>query len=106
MKFSKPNKNKFPVINFLKLIPNNNSLFETVLVAANDELVELFLEGKIKYPLIHKYLVKITNMIEFKKYFKKTPKDLNQISNLIDQVRLKIRQLCIKWLLILWKNYT
>ena len=34
---------KFPTVKILKKMPNNDSLFETVIVSANDRLVELFL---------------------------------------------------------------
>ena len=40
---------KFKSIKILDLIPDNDSLFETVIVAANDELVNLFLNNKIKF---------------------------------------------------------
>ena len=40
---------KFPVVKILKLLPSKSSLFETALVAANDELVNLYLKNKIKY---------------------------------------------------------
>ena len=36
------NPKQFPMIKLLSLLPDNNSLFETVIVAANDKLVELF----------------------------------------------------------------
>ena len=49
LELSKPNINQFPVLNILKMIPNKTSLFETILVSANDELVNCYLEGKIKY---------------------------------------------------------
>ena len=32
----------FPMIKLLNYLPDNNSLFETVIIAANDKLVELF----------------------------------------------------------------
>ena len=41
--FTEVDKKKFPVVKILKLLPNDNSLFETVLVTANDLLVDLFL---------------------------------------------------------------
>ena len=40
---------KFNSINILKLIPKKISLFETVLVSANDELVRCYLKKQIKY---------------------------------------------------------
>jgi len=39
LNFSNVNLSKFPSINLLKKIPNNISLFETVLISANDSLV-------------------------------------------------------------------
>ena len=38
------NKKKFPLIKILNKISNKGSLFETVLISANDELVNLFLK--------------------------------------------------------------
>ena len=40
---------KIPTIKILDLLPTKNSLFETVLVSANDTLVNLFLEKRIKF---------------------------------------------------------
>ena len=50
---------KFPIIKVLNKISNNASLFETALVAANDELVDLFLKDKIKFTDISDLLLKI-----------------------------------------------
>ena len=38
---------KFPLLKIIKKLPKNQSLFETILVSANDELVKLFLKQKI-----------------------------------------------------------
>ena len=46
LKFQKIDNNKFPINKILKKIPDNNSLFETILVTANDTLVNLFLKKK------------------------------------------------------------
>ena len=34
--------NKFPIIKILNSLPDKNSLFETIIVSANDALVNLF----------------------------------------------------------------
>jgi 1-deoxy-D-xylulose-5-phosphate reductoisomerase len=81
---------RFPMIKLLKFLPNNHSLFETVIVSANDNLVGLFLENKIKFTDIQKKLFKIINKKEFQKFKKKVPKNINDITNLNDYVRLKI----------------
>ncbi len=86
---------KFPIIKILKKIPNNDSLFETVIVSVNDHLVKMFLEQKISFQDISKYLLKITNMIEFKKYKKLTPKNVEEIEKLNHYVSLNITALCV-----------
>ena len=40
---------KFPIKRLLKMMPKNDSLFETVLVSANDTLVDLFFKKKFKF---------------------------------------------------------
>ena len=95
LELSKPNINQFPVLNLLKKIPNKTSLFETILVSANDELVNCYLEGKIKYTDIYENLIKIIQMKAFKKYLKISPKNIDQITKLMKEVRLKCNDLCI-----------
>ena len=90
------NKNKFPSINLLKKIPNNNSLLETVLVSSNDVLVECFLNKMIKFTDIHDNIKKIINLSEFKQLKKVYPKNLKQIIDIDKKVRLKTLSLCIK----------
>ena len=81
---------KFPMIKILNKLPKESSLFETVLVAANDRIVELYLEGKIKYNEIHKRLWKFINNKEFAKYKRIKPKKIENIINLNKYVRLKV----------------
>ena len=96
LELSKPDIIKFPSIKLLKYLNNNNSMFETILTAANDQLVDFFMQNKIKYLDINKYLNKIINLNEFKPYFKKKPKDVNQIIKLSTYVKLKTKLLCDK----------
>ena len=93
--FRYPNIKKFPFLKILKIIPNNNSLFETVLVSANDELVNLFLKKKITYSQFQAKLLSIINLVEFKAYKNKKPINIKEIIRLNSYVRLKIRELCI-----------
>ena len=90
------NKSKFPSINLLKKIPNNNSLLETVLVSSNDVLVECFLKKMIKFTDINDNLKKILNLSEFSQLRTVYPKNLKQIMNIDKKVRLKTLTLCIK----------
>ena len=82
----------FPMIKLLNILPSNHSLYETVIVSANDKLVELFLEKKIKFLDIQKKLFKIINNKEFVAYKHKKPKELSDILKLNNYVRLKIAE--------------
>ena len=84
------NSKQFPMTKMLSLLPNNHSLFETVIVAANDKLVELFLNNKIEFTDIQKNLFQIIKKKEFQKFKKKMPINIKDITNLNDYVRLKI----------------
>ena len=86
---------KFPSIKILNKIPKNISLYETVLVSANDQLVDLFLKNKINFQKIITFLKKILEMKIFLKYKKRSPKNYKEIIKLSDYVRLKTKLLCI-----------
>ena len=83
---------KMRIINEL---PLRDSLFETVLVSANDALVELFLNKKIKFTDISKQLLKVVKMKEFNIYKLKKPMNMNQINKLSNYVSLKIYSMSI-----------
>ena len=88
---------QFPSIkvlnNFRKV---GNSLYETVLVSANDELVDLFLKEKIGFLDISKKLLKIMNLKEFKKMKRRIPLNYSEIHSLNKYVRLKTKSLCVR----------
>ena len=86
---------KFPFLKILKIIPEKNTLFETIIVSANDELVNLFLKKKINYSQFQQKLLSTINLKEFQAYKKKKPIDIREINRLNNYVRLKIRELCI-----------
>ena len=95
LKFTKPDIKRFPSLKILKMITKKITLFETVLVSANDQLVDLFLDGKINFLDIYFFLKKILRMKIFLKYKKRSPKNYNELINLSNYVRLKTRTLCI-----------
>ena len=86
----KVDKIRFPVVKILKNINDKDSLFETIIVSANDKLVNLFLCGKIKFTDISSNLLKICNMSEYTKFKTKKPKNIDDINNLANYVSLKI----------------
>ena len=81
---------RYPVVKILKMIPEQNSLFETVIVSANDCLVDKFLNKEINFIDISKNLIKFLHKKEFLKYKKKYPKKIDDILNLSNYVRFKI----------------
>ncbi len=88
-------KSKFPLIKLLNKIPNQSSLFETILITINDYLVYKFLEKKINFQELIKLIYKISNYKEFQKFKKIHPKKLKEIYNLRDYVHLKLDALGI-----------
>ena len=82
---------KFPSVKILKKMPNKNSLFETILVTANDELVNQFLNKKIKFNQIISKLTKILDNKKFTKYKHISPQNIKEILKLNHYVRLKIQ---------------
>ncbi len=86
---------RYPITEVLKQFSNKVTLFDTVVVASNDELVDQFLNNKIKFIQINKLLKKIINLPEFIKYKRKTPVNIVEIINLNDYVRLKTKKLSV-----------
>ena len=84
--------NRYPAVKLLHNLPKTSSLYETVLVSVNDELVKLFLEGKIEFTDIFTQLSKI-NL--FNKYKKIKPNNVNKIIELNKYVRLKIASMSV-----------
>ncbi len=87
---------RYPSLRILKKINNINSLFETVLVSANDELVDLYIQNRIKFLEINKYLLKILKYEKYSNLIRTKPKKISDIVNLSEEVRLKTRKLSIQ----------
>ena len=92
LNFSDIKKNIYPMIRILELLPNKISMFETVIVSANDTLVQLFLENKIKFNEIYKNLFSFITSKQFLKYKKMRPKKIEDLIKLHNYVRLKIKK--------------
>ena len=91
----KVNYEKFPLVKIISKLIDKNSLFETVIVAANDELVSQFLNKKIKFTDLSSKLIKFINLKEFNKYKKVKPKNIESIEKLNQYVRFKINNISI-----------
>ena len=85
---------KFPVVDILNKLPQKDSLFETILVSANDEFVNLFLHKKISYIELIRKLLKYVLKKEFVKYKRIEPKKITDILELNKKIRLQINTSC------------
>ena len=90
LSFKKVSSKRYPMIKILNLVPCKHSLFETVIVSANDALVDLFLRKKIRFIDIQKRLFYYIGLKEFRKFKKIYPNNVNDIIKLSNYVRLKI----------------
>jgi len=95
LNLQKVEKNKFPLVELLNKLPKHSSLFETVLITVNDYLVYRFLNRKINFQELTKLINKFSNLKEFQKFKKITPRNIKQIYNLRDYVHLKLNTLGI-----------
>jgi len=86
---------RFPIVKILNKMPNNDSLFETIIVTANDNLVKMFLNKKIEFLDISKTMLRILKNKEFSKFKRIIPKNVDEITKLSAYVSLKINSMHI-----------
>ena len=91
--FKKVDTRKFPSIKIIKRLQNKDSLLETIIVLANDELVDLFLLKKVNFTDINNNLLKLMNMKEIKDLSLNKPGSVQSIITLNKIVRKKIYQI-------------
>ena len=89
----KVDKDKFPSIKIIKQLKNNESSLETLIVLANDILVDLFLLKKIYFTDIVRVLQKLINMKKFNNYRLKKINNINSIILLNNQIRTTINNM-------------
>jgi len=92
LNFSNASYKKFPITKIIKKLPKNDSLFETIIVSANDELVSFYLNKKITYINLLKKLSNFVLKKEFIKYKSIEPRNITDILNLDKKIKLKIKQ--------------
>ena len=95
LNFTKVDEKRFPSVKILKNIKNYCSLYETAIVTANDQLVDLFLKKKIRFNDINKYLIKILSDKQIILLKKKKPSNYEDIRLINEYVKLKIISVCI-----------
>ena len=90
LELKKINYDTFPIVKILKNLPEQPSLFETVIITVNDYLVDQFLKKKIKYDQINTLLLKFVKNKEFNKYKKIKPKKIEDIIFVKNKVSSKL----------------
>ena len=85
--------NKFPSIKIIKKLQTKKPLLETIIVLANDELVNLFLLKKLNFTDINKCLQRIINMKEFVNLSQKKPGNIGSIISIKDLVTKTINKI-------------
>jgi len=93
LNFKKVDIKKFSSVKIIKRLPNKDSLLETFIVLANDQLVNLFLLKKLKFIDIIYLLQKLINMKEVMSLSKKKPGDISSIVSLNKFVSKKINKI-------------
>jgi len=84
--FLKPDTKMFPLLKILDY-DFSDTFFDIILVSINDVLVDLYLKNSINYISIHKLLIKLLKKPYFSSYFDKSPKNINEIENMVSKVK-------------------
>ena len=95
LKLKHINKDRFLVVKILDKLNDSHSLFETIIVSANDALVDLFLNKKISFNEISTILLRFISKKNLAKYKHIQPKNIQDILELNRYVRLKINLMCV-----------
>ena len=90
MNLEKVDSNRFPMVKILNYLSNQHSLYDTVIVSANDALVNLYLKKQIKFTDIQDKLFLILKSKELLKFKKVYPSNLREIIELNKYVHLKV----------------
>jgi 1-deoxy-D-xylulose-5-phosphate reductoisomerase len=93
LNLKKVDLNKFPSIKIIKKLKNKESALETVIVLANDILVNHFLLKKIYFTDIVRLLQKLISMKKFNNYRKSKLKNINSIILLNNQLQSTINKM-------------
>ena len=91
LNFIKPDIKQFPLLQILNY-KFKDTYLEIILVSINDKLVKKYLENKISYLSIHKIMLKLLKKTYFVNFYKKKPKNLNDINIMVKKVNQFIEE--------------
>ncbi len=86
---------RYPVVRIINSFKKKDTLFETIVVTANDLLVNLYLNKKINFKQISEILLKISKKKYFLKYMKIRANSFKSIEKISKYVRLKILSMSV-----------
>ena len=86
LNFSQVEKKRFPIVK-LKHRINEHISTPIIINAANEILVDQYLKGKISFNTFYKYLLKVLNDRNYRKYVIKEPKNIEQIFQIDEWAR-------------------
>ena len=96
MSFQKVDVKKFPAVNFVNKCLNLGHSTPAIVNASNEELVGLYLNGKISFLDIVSTINRVFKDKEFKKYAKRKPKSVKEIKIIDNWARLKTINMCVR----------
>ena len=96
LSFQKVNSNQFPSVNLIKKSLKYGLLTPTIINAANEVLVDLFLSKKIGFLDIVNTINKIFKDKDFRKYARRIPATINDIKTADNWARLKTNSICVR----------
>ena len=86
------NEKKFPLVKIIKILPENDTLYETALISINDFFVDMFLKKKIDYRKMIKLIFKYALHKSFLKFRKIELKKINDIYKIEKYIRIKLEK--------------
>tara|TARA_Y100000590_G_scaffold431109_1_gene545514 strand:+ start:576 stop:1742 length:1167 start_codon:yes stop_codon:yes gene_type:complete len=96
LSFQKVSLNQFPSVRLIEKSLKYGLLTPTIINAANEVLVDLFLKGKIGFLDIVKTINMILKGKDFKKYAKRKPSSIKDIKIADNWARLKTINMCVR----------
>ena len=96
LNFYDVDEKKFPSINLIKKYKKNGKASSIIMNAANEELVNLFLQNKIRFTDIIKFINKILSYKNHNKYYKKKLRTIKDIYECDKWARLKTHAISVQ----------
>ena len=96
LKFEEVDDKRFPSIKLIKKCLMLGHQAPTIINAANEVLVDMFLNKKIRFLDIVKFIGKILKDKDFKKYARRKPKSIKDIQITDNWARLKTLAMCVR----------